>query len=125
MNNTPLHKEDKVSSNDISGTYYLQKLSYSIHKKNKEKILKASYNFKSPHGWVWTSLYLSFDKKGYSRKKAMEWLNKRDVYIDDPEVGVQTIHKWIKNNEDTFPIPTKVKVEMNEAGYPIIIQEIW
>lgn len=110
----------------IGGIYRVQKVTYSIHKKNGEKILKASYNFKSEKGWVWTSKFLCFDKTGYPRLKAFEWLNERihknpDIHENNKNIDTETVYSMI----DTFETPNQIKIKMNEQGYPEIIEEIW
>ncbi len=127
---------DSEEDKDISGIYFLKQLTYSIHMKNSEKILKVSYNFKSPKGWVWTSLYLCFDKDGYPRQKAIEWFSKRGVFIEldqedpliqelmeDESINTVEVYEWIQENG--LIQPEKIRVEMNAAGYPVVAQEIW
>ena len=110
----------------IEGIYRVQKVTYSIHKKNGEKILKASYNFKSEKGWVWTSLFLSFDKTGYPRTKAFEWLNARipknpDINVNNANINTEMVYTMT----DIFETPKQVQIEMNEQGYPQVVAEIW
>lgn len=116
-------EKTEVEDKTIKGIYPLKQISYSIHKKKTEKILKVSYNFKSEKGWVWVSLYISFDKKGYPKEKAYEWLRKRlPGYIDED---------FIENTKDAYHFssdyikPKQVEIEMNDAGYPAVISEIF
>ena len=110
----------------IEGIYRVQKVTYSIHKKNGEKILKASYNFRSEKGWVWSSEYLSFDKTGYPRIKAFEWLIKRipknpDINVNNPKIDTESVYAM----RDIFETPKQVEIEMNKQGYPKVVAEIW
>ena len=110
----------------IEGIYRVQKVTYSIHKKNGEKILKASYNFKSEKGWVWTSLFLCFDKTGYPRQKAFEWLNARipkdpDIHTNNTCIDTEMAYTM----SDSFQTPNQIEIEINNQGYPQIVSEIW
>jgi len=119
----------EVQENDeksIEGIYKVKKVTYSIHKKNGEKILKASYNFRSEKGWIWTSEYMSFDKTGYPRIKAFEWLIKRipknpDINVNNANINTESVYKM----SDIFETPKQVQIEMNEQGYPKVVSEIW
>lgn len=116
---------ERAEDKSIDGIYKLKQISYCIHKKNSEEILKASYNFKSEHGWVWTSLYLMFDREGYPNKKAIEWLslrvNKSIEELTKMNLSTKDVYEYI----EIFQKPDSVKIEMNDSGYPIIAEEIW
>ncbi len=128
-----VHEEEREDKT-ISGTYSVKQVTYSIHKKNGEKILKASYNFKSEKGWVWSSKFLCFDKTGYPREKAFEWLlrrmprNVKDEYFglssltpSNKDITTEVIHGICKH----LHCPDNIDVQMNDAGYPEITEEYW
>ena len=121
-----LKEVQEKDEDEIKGIYKVQKVTYSIHKKNGEKILKASYNFRSEKGWIWTSEYMSFDKTGYPRIKAFEWLIKRipknpDINVNNANINTESVYKM----SDIFETPKQVQIEMNEQGYPKVVSEIW
>lgn len=116
------NKEEEPKTNEIKGRYPLKKMTYSIHKKNKEEILKASYNFKSEKGWVWASKYLCFDRTGYAKEKALEWLG---VRTNDEDYYKIDSTKTAYDMREYFETPIAIEVQMNDAGYPEIINEIW
>jgi len=113
---------EETEDNSVEGVYPLRQITYSIHKKNGEKMLKASYNFKTDKGWVWTSKYLCFDKSGYAKEKAYEWLNER-LSPKDCKSVIDT-ESALKMKE-YFEKPRLVEAGMNDAGYPVITDEIW
>jgi len=122
--------EPEKDTKAIDGVYRVQKVTYSIHKKNGEKILKASYNFRSEKGWVWSSEYLSFDKTGYPRTKAIEWLTTRlqpdyinvnAIHQNNPKIDTESVYAM----RDIFETPKQVEIEMNKQGYPKVVAEIW
>jgi len=122
IDNELFEADTEKPKNEINGEYKLKRVTYSIHKKNKEKILKASYNFKTEKGWVWASKYLCFNKEGYPKEKAFEWLSERtsqEIYekIQDTETAIKFSKEFIA--------PIAVQVQMNNAGYPEITEEIW
>lgn len=120
----PPPEQNDSNDKDITGIYSIKQLTYSIHKKDGEKILKASYNFKSEKGWVWSSKYLMFDRTGYPRQKAVEWLNERienEMDVKDREVTTD----WVHSISSQFEKPNKIRVGMNDQGYPYILEEIW
>ena len=121
-----LKEVQEKDEDEIKGIYKVQKVTYSIHKKNGEKILKASYNFRSEKGWIWTSEYMSFDKTGYPRIKAFEWLIKRipknpDINVNNPKIDTESVYAM----RDIFETPKQVEIEMNKQGYPKVVAEIW
>ena len=125
-----LKEVQEKDEDEIKGIYRVQKVTYSIHKKNGEKILKASYNFRSEKGWVWSSEYLSFDKTGYPRTKAIEWLTTRlqpdyinvnAIHQNNPKIDTESVYAM----RDIFETPKQVEIEMNKQGYPKVVAEIW
>jgi len=121
-----LKEVQEKDEDEIKGIYKVQKVTYSIHKKNGEKILKASYNFRSEKGWIWTSEYMSFDKTGYPRIKAFEWLIKRipknpDINVNNANINTESVYAM----RDIFETPKQVEIEMNKQGYPKVVAEIW
>ncbi|MDP8268200.1 MAG: hypothetical protein P9L97_05675 [Candidatus Tenebribacter davisii] len=127
-------QEEESEDKTIGGRYSVKQVTYSIHKKNGEKILKASYNFKSEKGWVWSSKFLCFDKIEYPREKAFEWLlrrmpsNIKEEYFDlsplipsNKDITTEVIHEICKH----LHRPDYIDIQMNSAGYPEITEEYW
>jgi hypothetical protein len=80
----------------------------------------------SEKGWIWTSEYMSFDKTGYPRIKAFEWLIKRipknpDINVNNANINTESVYAM----RDIFETPKQVEIEMNKQGYPKVVAEIW